>query len=237
MGVSTFIKLDSNISYSFKLTLSAIDGSLHEIPTAEGTISYVIAGTVNFTINKGKLIFNNYSIIDNVYEGSGEEFMRKMEYDLANSLNSDIILMDRKISMDKEKNMKIPKNTIGIVKDFDPKIRSKLNYNEYPWLLVNKENSDILSGYFKLNKYSWTFYFESNIIEPEKILQLLYICGEYPIPEALGYNYPLFLADKLVKYYRNKMEKAVDISKGKLLEYREFRSIIETSRARSEKNV
>ena len=232
MGVSTFIKLDSNIDYSFKLTLSAIDGSLHEIPTAEGTVSYVIAGAVNFTLNKHKLAFNSYNITDNIYEGSGEEFMRRMEYDLANSLNSDIILMDRKLSMDKEKNMKIPNNTIGIVKDFDPKIRSELNYNEYPWLLVKEENKDIISGYFKLNKYSWVFYFESNIIDPKKILTLLSICGEYPIPEALGYNYPLFLADKLVKYYRNKMEKAMDITKGKLLEYREFRSIMEYSRAK-----
>lgn len=232
MGVSTFIKLDSNIDYSFKLTLSAIDGSLHEIPTAEGIVSYVIAGVVNFTLNKNKLAFSSYNITDNIYEDSGEELMRKMEYDLANSLNSDIILMDRKLSMDKEKNMKIPNNTIGIVKDFDPKIRSELNYNEYPWLLVKEENKDIISGYFKLNKYSWVFYFESNIIDPEKILMLLNICGEYPIPEALGYNYPLFLADKLVKYYRNKMKKAIDISKGKLLEYREFRSIMEYSRAR-----
>ncbi|TRM79879.1 hypothetical protein DJ522_09165 [Sulfolobus sp. F3] len=65
----------------------------------------------------------------------------------------------------------------------------------------------------------------------EKLLSILYIFGKEPVPEALGYNYPLFLADKLVKYYRNKISNSF-----KLLElednirYREFRSLMEKLR-------
>ncbi len=234
MGVSNFIRLTMNSPIAFKLSLTAIDGSLHEVYTKEGVISYVVGARVDFKIEGSKLRLIAYEVKDEISEGAGEEVMRKLEYEMASSSDADVIFMDRKLTMDAKMGYPIPRNAVGIVKDFDPKTRAQLDeeFTEYPWLSVEEEG-DLVTGYFKLNRVSWVFRVETNFKDLEGLLSLLYVCGNYPIPEALGYNYPLFLADKVAKLYRDKMQRAVELSVGKTLKYREFRSLIEGHRAKS----
>ncbi|MEW9491930.1 MAG: DNA double-strand break repair nuclease NurA [Candidatus Aramenus sulfurataquae] len=223
-----------NSVHSFKLSLAAVDGSLHEVYTREGVLSYVVGARVDFTLEGERLKFSSYDVKDDLVEGQGDEAMRRLEYELANSSNAEVVLMDRKLTMDAEKGYSVPKRAIGIVKDFDPKVRAQLDdtFNEYPWLLVEKEG-ELTTGYFKLNRVSWVFRVETNFKNSEEVLSLLYVCGNYPIPEALGYNYPLFVADKVVKLFRNRMQRAVELGVGKTLKYREFRSLIEQHRAKN----
>jgi hypothetical protein len=234
MGVSNFIRLNMNSVHSFKLSLTAVDGSLHEVYTKEGVFSYVVAAKVDFMLEGERLKFSSYEVKDDLVEGQGDEAMRRLEYELANSSNAEVVLMDRKLTMDVEKGYSVPKHAIGIVKDFDPKVRAQLDgtFNEYPWLLVEKEG-ELTTGYFKLNRVSWVFRVETNFKNSEEVLSFLYVCGNYPIPEALGYNYPLFVADKVVKLFRNRMQRAVELGVGKTLKYREFRSLIEQRRAKN----
>ncbi|MCY0882355.1 MAG: DNA double-strand break repair nuclease NurA [Acidianus infernus] len=93
---STIIRLASSNKCAFNLKISAIDGSLHEINSDEGTISFVIAGAVNFTLNQGRLNYLNSIIETRICNSKGEEIMRELEYKLANEINADIIFMDRK---------------------------------------------------------------------------------------------------------------------------------------------
>ncbi|MFP3218359.1 DNA double-strand break repair nuclease NurA [Acidianus sp.] len=220
---STIIRLTSSNKCAFNLKISAIDGSLHEINSDEGTISFVISGAANFTLNQGRLNYLNSIIETRICNSKGEEIMRELEYKLANEINADIIFMDRKFSMDKKLGMKIPKNSIGIVKDFN---REEVNINEEPpWITINKEE-DFYTGYYKIT--SWVFRYETNLDNLELLQCLIYNLSQEPIPEALGYNYPLFLADKLVKYYRDKYAKVLDFTNNKeLSRYRDFRRIVE----------
>ncbi len=204
------------------MKISAIDGSLHEINTEQGIISFVIAGAVNFTFNEGKLNYINSIIETRLCNNKGEEIMRELEYELANKIEADVIFMDRKFSMDEKLGMKIPKNAIGIIKDFD---RENVNVTEEPpWIIFDKE--EFYTGYFKIT--NWIFKYETNLDNLDLLACLIYDLSLEPIPEALGYNYPLFLADKLVKYYRDKYAKVLDFTSNKeLSRYRDFRRIVE----------
>lgn len=206
------------------MKISAIDGSLHEIKSDEGIVSFVIAGAVNFTFYEKKLNYVNSVIETKLCNDKGEEIMRRLEYELANKTEADVILMDRKFSMDKKLGMKIPKNSIGIIKDFD---RGNINItDEPPWITFDKEDEELYAGYFKIT--NWIFKYETNLGNLDLLACLIYNLSLDPIPEALGYNYPLFLADKLVKYYRDKYAKVLDFTNNKeLSRYRDFRRIVE----------
>ena len=149
--------------------------------------------------------------------------MRKLEYELANKIHADVIFMDRKFSMDEKLGMIIPRNSIGIIKDFD---REGVKVDENPpWITIDKEGG-FYSGYFRIT--NWIFRYETNLEDMNLLECLIYCLSLEPIPEALGYNYPLFLADKLVKYYRDKYAKVLDFTNNKeLSRYRDFRRIVE----------
>ncbi|EZQ01885.1 hypothetical protein CM19_11675 [Candidatus Acidianus copahuensis] len=222
-GVSiTFIKLLKLDKYPFD-RIVAIDGSLHEVVTDEGKVSIVVAVGVIFSLTNMRMISN--IVKETIVEGEGEEVMRNMEYNLANELGTDLVLMDRKISMDVR--LGIPNRVIGIVKDFEQKKRASLNSYPPPWIGIEEKDGEIVRGYF--NFLRWTFMFETNVDDLQLVSSLLYSLSEEPIPESLGYNYPLFLADKLAKYYRDRRSKGMDYI-WKNIKYRDFRSMIENGR-------
>lgn len=216
------IELDNNFSLSF----SAIDGTFHEIFTEEGVRSFVVVGIVKGKVKSSSLDIEEIEISKGIYEGSGENAMRVAEYEEARKAKSDIVLMDRKISFDTSLGIIPPKRYLGIVKDFDPNTRKELQANDHtPWI-KSESKSELRQGYFRLYPYSWVFMFETNILDDSTLLKVLTIMGNVPVPEALGYNYPLFLADKLVKYYRDKEYRGIEL----LLSpsrYRDFRGLVE----------
>jgi hypothetical protein len=69
-------------------------------------------------------------------------------------------------------------------------------------------------------------------LAPGQVLRILRQMGGEPIPEALGYNYPLFLADKLAKLRRDRFKRTMDflLTRGRV-RYRDFRRIVESARA------
>ncbi|AOL15940.1 nuclease [Sulfolobus sp. A20] len=233
----TIIRMNPGKNYFLdnELSFSAIDGTYTETFTVDGKISHVIIGVITGKIlTNGDFIVQDIIVNDESCECEGESKMRELEYLNATKYPANIILLDRKLSYDRSLGIEIPKNAIGIVKDFDIPTRVSLNsIRETPWLAIKEKLNDLIKGYFKLFDVSWVFYLESSIFldDLEKLLSILYIFGKEPVPEALGYNYPLFLADKLVKYYRNKISNSF-----KLLElednirYREFRSLMEKLR-------
>ncbi|WP_240931153.1 DNA double-strand break repair nuclease NurA [Acidianus sulfidivorans] len=231
---STIIRLNDINKYPFNIRVAAIDGSLHEINIENSKLSYVIAGAVFLRVSSicnNPIIYENSLIVEEVKENvNGEELMRKLEYEIANEVANkvDLVFMDRKLSMDLDLGLNIPKNTIGIVKDFD---RSKvINIeSDLPWLVIDRKEGDLTIGYFKF--FNWIFMFQTNLDNINFVFNVLYRLALEPVPEALGYNYPLFLADKLVKYYRDQYAKTLDfIANKKLSKYRNFRRIVENGR-------
>lgn len=211
------------------IRLAAIDGSLHEVKLTDVNLAYVVVGAVFLRLTDDGIFYEGSKVVESVKENEkGDELMRRMEYELANSISRevDIIFMDRKLSMDKERGIAIPRNTVGIIKDFD---RSKISLDEEkPWLMIEKQD-EFITGYFKV--FNWIFMFETNINDIKYVSYILYRLALEPIPEALGYNYALFLADKLVKYYRDKYVKTLDfIANKKISRYRSFRRIVENGR-------
>ncbi|AWR99579.1 DNA double-strand break repair nuclease NurA [Metallosphaera hakonensis] len=226
---STTVRLKTENNYVFDLELAAVDGSLHEFFTDFGQMTYIVVSSVFFSLCEGKLEYRGSRIKEAIVEGKGEEVMRRMEYEEASSLNM-LVLMDRKITMDLTLGMKIPPSTIAIVKDFDQMERKKVDQPDAPWLMLTEGSPR--TGYVKLSNQGWVFRLETNLnMSPEQLLALLYSMSREPIPEALGYNYPLFLADKMAKYYRDKSKKALDfLSTKELSRYRTFRSLVEGRR-------
>ncbi|GEM_PF-511452 len=77
----------------------------------------------------------------------------------------------------------------------------------------------------------------------ELVLAILYCMGQDPIPEALGHNYPLFLADKKAKSIESEAERAcvsaieLEVARSKLDQqilfedrFRDYRDLIERKR-------
>lgn len=226
----TIIRLSKEDFKFLPLRIVAVDGSFHEVYISGRKLSYIVISSVISRLDGKRFTIESIDVKDELYEyESPEEEMRKMEYDVANSLDYDIIFLDRLLSLDEEKGMKIPKNSIGIVKDFDYTVRNKLNNLENPpWLVVKDDKT----GYFKLLQHSWVFLVNKAIkMDWEDLLKLLTIFGNEPIPEALGYNYLLYLADKASKYYRDVMASTLDLFQfHDLARYRDFRSFIERIR-------
>lgn len=181
-------------------------------------------------LSNNEIIYEGNKVVEKI-EGNtkGDELMRKMEYDLANELSDkvDLIFMDRKLTMDKELGILFRGNIIGIIKDFD---RSKINVEiNKPWMMIEAQG-EITTGYFKF--FNWIFRFETTLSDIDYIFNVMYSLAFKPTPEALGYNYALFLADKLVKYYRDKYAKTLDfIASKKIGKYRNFRRIVENGRS------
>ncbi|MEM0016418.1 MAG: DNA double-strand break repair nuclease NurA [Saccharolobus sp.] len=226
-----------NYFLSKDLAFIAVDGSFSEAITDEGSLSYIVIGIVKGIIFKdGRYAIDGIEVKDEICKCSAEERMRELEYNVLEKYYNivDIIFLDRKLSYDSSLNISIPQNSIGIVKDFDADIRSRLRLiSDTPWLIIKEKREKVISAYYKLFPQSWVFYIESYIFteDLEKLLFLLYALGKEPISEALGYNYPLFLADKLAKYYRNRMSNLMNmIQRHSNIRYREFRSWVERLR-------
>jgi len=227
-GVLTTIITLSEVIKNKQFTFKAIDGSFHEVKTREGSFAYITLGIV-----KGKILNSSFTIDELSYKEklcencNTEEIMREMEYEEA--LNSekdvDLVFMDRKLSYDK---FNLPVNIIAIVKD--PQVVDLDIEKSEPWLVEVYNKGKIRGAYFKLFNFSWIFLVETSSNLPwEEILAILYILGREPIPEALGYNYPLFLADKVAKYYRDKESRILNFVTRNST-YRSFRSLIEKNR-------
>jgi NurA domain. len=211
------------------MKFAALDGSLHNVKTDEGDISYVVVAVIYGNLWDGGFKVTGMKTVDGTFRGSGEEEMRRMEYFQAAQEQVDLILMDRMLSMDVE--LGLPENVVAIVKDFPG--RDKLNQNvEVPWLIL-EEGRVPQRGYFKLRRTSWIFMTEwTKGLAPGQVLRILRQMSGEPIPEALGYNYPLFLADKLAKLRRDRFKRTMDflLTRGRV-RYRDFRRIVESARA------
>jgi len=222
---STLVKINLKLDNNFSLRFSAIDGTFHEIFTEDGIRSFVVVGEVMGRIEGSHLILDGIKVNSEVYECRGEEAMRKAEYEQARSSDADVVFMDRKVSFDSSFNVETPQRFFAIVKDFDPLKRKEMQEDpNAPWIKVENEGK-FTSGFFRLFPFSWVFMFETNVYSRE-ILDVLLLMGNVPIPEALGYNYPLFLADKLVKYYRDKEYRGIEMRMSPS-RYRDFRGEVE----------
>lgn len=223
---TTIINLVKGKYGKWNFSFTAIDGSLHEVQYIGGNIAYIIVSRVEGEVIDNRIKISKINISDKICENcKPEEEMRILEYEEANKSNSDILFLDRKISMDNY----AKENVIAIVKD--PSERQEIS-SETPWLTPIYEKGKIRGAYFKLYPFTWVFLVETTLNKNwEEILDILFTLGKEPIPEALGYNYPLFLADKVAKFYRDKNMRSLDLIVSKFPQkYRQFRSIIERNR-------
>lgn len=224
-GVFTTIINLKKGKYEWSFSFSAIDGSLHEIKLYSGNISYIIVAVVEGRVDKDGFSISRINYREKLCEDcKPEDEMRKMEYDEAMKETTDIVFLDRKISTDGF----YKDNVIAVIKD--PSERVEVDA-ETPWILPIKEDK-VKSAYFKLYPFSWVFLVETTLNkEWKEILSILQALGREPVPEALGYNYPLYLADKVAKFYRDKKMKELDFVISKFPQrYRQFRSIVEKNR-------
>jgi len=225
-GVFTTIINLKKGKYEWSFSFSAIDGSLHEVKLTDGNVAYIIVSKVQGEVKKDKFYISRIDYVDEICENcQPEEEMRKLEYEEAKKENNvDILFLDRKITFDEF----YKDNVIAIVKDPSKRVEVEA---QTPWLAPTEEGK-IKSAYFKLFPFSWVFLVETTVNKGwEDILPILYLLGKEPVPEALGYNYPLYLADKVAKFYRDKKMKELDFVISKFPQrYRQFRSIIEKNR-------
>jgi len=225
-GVFTTIINLRKGKYEWSFSFSAIDGSFHEVNLVDGNIAYIIVSKVKGEVREGRFHVSRIEYVDEICENcKPEEEMKKLEYEEAKGeKESDILFLDRKISLDGF----YKDNVIAIVKDPSKRVEIEA---QTPWLLPIKEEK-VRSAYFKLFPFSWVFLLETTLNKDwEEILSILYLLGKEPIPEALGYNYPLYLADKVAKFYRDRKTKELDFVISKFPQrYRQFRSIIEKNR-------
>lgn len=227
----------TNSEDSRKFTFSAIDGSFYCAEDFSEKFCYVVAVSVEGEVYGKSFRIKEFRVKDELRStGDEDEDMGKMEYELANSSSADIVLMDRLISFDIPHGLSARRNTLAITKDYRGFNEGNLTRRDLssvlstPWILPLKEEGNLKRGFFRLVEVAYPFYYESNLDWSERdILIFLLSMGQQPIPEALGYNYPLFLADKACKYYRKLNMKKVDISR-KETRYRDLRSIIEGKR-------
>lgn len=223
---STLIEVNSKHDNNFSLKFSAIDGTFHEIYTEEGIKTFVVVGEVQGELKGNTISISGIDIMRRISEGKGEDAMRLAEYEQARKSHADLVFMDRKVSFDMVFKVDLPERFLAIVKDFDPAKRKSLQEDtKAPWVKVENDDGKLTSGFFRLLPNSWVFMFETNVYSND-ILDTLVSLGSIPIPEALGYNYPLFLADKLVKYYRDKEYKGIELQLSPS-RYRDFRGEVE----------
>lgn len=207
-------------------TFTAIDGSMHEILYQDGNVGYIVIGKVIGEVSEGKILIRKIDYTEELCENCNvEERMKVLEYEEADKSDSDIIFLDRMISKDGYVNKN---NVIAIIKDPSKRINIEA---KTPWLVPIYEGK-VRGAYFKIFPFSWVFLVETTFEKGwNEILSILYMLSQEPIPEALGYNYPLFLADKVAKFYRDKMIKGLDLVVSKFPQkYRQFRSKIERNR-------
>jgi len=225
-GVFTTIINLKKGKYEWSFSFSAIDGSLHEVKLTDRNVAYIIVSKVQGEVKNDKFYISRIDYVDEICEDcQPEEEMKKLEYEEAKKeSNVDILFLDRKITFDEF----YKDNVIAIVKDPSKRVEVEA---QTPWLVPTDEGK-IKGAYFKLFPFSWVFLVETTINKDwEDILSILYLLGKEPVPEALGYNYPLYLADKVAKFYRDKKMKELDFVISKFPQrYRQFRSIIEKNR-------
>ena len=226
-GVFTTIINLKKGKYEWHFSFSAIDGSFHEVKLVDGNLAYIVVSKVRGEVKEGSFYISRIDYVDEICENcQPEDEMKKLEYKEAEKeRDADILFLDRKISLDEF----YRDDVIAIIKDPSKRIEIEA---QTPWLMPIKEEK-IKSAYFKLFPFSWTFLLETTVVNKdwEEILSILYLLGKEPIPEALGYNYPLYLADKVAKFYRDRKMKELDFVISKFPQrYRQFRSIIEKKR-------
>ena len=225
-GVFTTIINLKKGKYEWSFSFSAIDGSFHEVKLADGNIVYIIVSKIKGEVRESHFKISRIEYVDEICENcEPEEEMKNLEYEEAKGeKDSDVLFLDRKISLDGF----YKDNVIAIVKDPSKRVEIEA---QTPWLLPIKEEK-VRSAYFKLFPFSWVFLLETTLNKDwEEILSILYLLGKEPIPEALGYNYPLYLADKVAKFYRDRKMRELDFVISKFPQrYRQFRSIIEKNR-------
>ncbi len=223
---SALVEVNSKHDNNFSLKFSAIDGTFHEIFTEEGIKTFIVVGEVQGELNGNTITITGINLARQISENKGEDVMRIAEYEQARKSHADVVLMDRKVSFDMTFKVIPPERFIAVVKDFDPIKRRSLQEDvKAPWIKVENNTDKLTSGFFRLFPNSWVFMFETNVYS-EDILDILISLGRVPIPESLGYNYPLFLADKLVKYYRDKEYKGIELELSPS-RYRDFRGEVE----------
>ena len=216
-GVFTTVENKWNGKYK------AVDGSLHVVNTREGSFAYIAIGIVRGKIDGDKFTVDEIDHKEEYCENcDAEERMRELEYNEVLDDEVDIVFLDRKPSFDNFNKGRF----ISIVKDPSTTIEYS---GKTPWLIPAYEKNGIRGAYFKLFDFSWVFLVETNLkLDWGTVLSILYTLGREPIAEALGYNYPLFLADKVAKYYRDREAKVLNL----LVQdsYRGFRSLVERHR-------
>ncbi|BCU68568.1 hypothetical protein HS7_20050 [Sulfolobales archaeon HS-7] len=219
------------------LSFSAIDGSFLTEEYIDSRICYITVGIVRGRVVENTFEINKVAYDVNVMECSSEdEEMTKMEYKQMTNETSDIIFMDRKLSFDIKRGIVPSNKVVGIVKDFRTSVffqndRIYLsNIANAPWITSQTTYEGIKTGFFRLTDITWVFMYQNMTdLEPSQLLYLLSVLGNEPVPEALGYNYPLFLADKIAKYYL-KEGKAILKRENDKIRYRDFRSAVEVQR-------
>ncbi|BBD72868.1 hypothetical protein HS1genome_1257 [Sulfodiicoccus acidiphilus] len=210
------------------MSFAALDGSLHTVKTDEGELSYVVVAIVYGQVDNKGFRLTGLSSVDSMFQGNGEDAMRRMEYAQASLEQVDLVLMDRMLSRDAQ--LGLPANAIAVVKDFPG--RERFLGREVPWMVEDPTTAP-RRAFFKLRKSSWIFMTEwTKQLSAGQVFRLLRVMGNEPVPEALGYNYPLFLADKLAKFKRDKFKRTMDfLLTRRQVRYRDFRRIVESARA------
>ncbi|MEM4001727.1 MAG: nuclease, partial [Saccharolobus sp.] len=151
---STIVRLRSNKNYFLngELTFAAIDGTFSDIILEGEKGAYIVIGLIKGRIFKDfKFTIDDISVNDELCVCEAEKRMRELEYSSIKENEVDLIFFDRKLSFDKSLGISVPKNSIGIVKDFDIVKRESLNKVENPpWLVITEKHGDAIYGYFKL---------------------------------------------------------------------------------------
>jgi len=218
------------------MTFSAVDGSYYSVITLEGKECYVVVGLVRGKVDNSRFEISSVDYVE-VMEPceDEEESMAQLEYSVAYSEKADLILMDRMFTYDQGRGLSPPPNSLGIVKDFRG---SGENYRREltalggtPWITQEFQVRGVNRGFFRLCEVCLPFMYERvKDLSPGETLKLLTIMGMEPVQEALGYNYPLFLADKVAKHFRWRGKRLLDFISAQRRSYREFRNSVEELR-------
>jgi hypothetical protein len=205
-----------------KYEFAAIDGTLVDVP---GQRPLIIVGVVKgYQEGFRTRIEEIYFKTEECYSCEPSAYMEELEVSVANSRKEEVVFIDGSLEYKKD----VKRNVIAVSKDFEGKDEFA-NYAKPPFLIPL--DSDIRSAVFQFVGGTGPFLVEVNYDAPwDEIVRLIYVTSFHPIPEALGYVYPLYIADKAVKFERNKLLPLYEYRAMHSLSYRFMRSNVERRR-------
>lgn len=205
-----------------KYEFAAIDGTIVQEPGVDPLVIIAVVKGVQEGLRT--TIYGFQFHYETCYSCEPAKLMEELEFSLAEDRGEEVVFLDRSIETRRE----LKREVIAVAKDFMGK-EAFVGYSDPPYLVPL--DADVRSAVFQFYPGTGPFLVQTNSDLPWiNVAEILFVTSHHPVPEALGYVYPLYLADKAVKYEWGKVDPAMRYFSMHSKSYRAMRSVIERRR-------